>query len=127
DARTTVYAVSKRDQEELVLSAGSAYDIPAAALRLFNVYGPRQSLSNPYTGVAAIFSSRMLSGARPIVFEDGLQTRDFTHVSDVAESFVRTLEAPTARDVAINVGAGHPYTLLELGNLIGKELGRAFD
>ncbi|MGZ3420123.1 MAG: SDR family NAD(P)-dependent oxidoreductase [Polyangiales bacterium] len=126
DAWTTVYAVSKRDQEELVLSVGAAYDLPAVALRLFNVYGPRQSLSNPYTGVAAIFSSRLLNGAAPIVFEDGLQTRDFTHVRDVAEAFVRVLSADAARGVAINVGAGRAVTLLELGELLGRELGVPF-
>jgi dTDP-L-rhamnose 4-epimerase len=126
DAWTTVYAVSKRDQEELVLSAGSAYEIPAAALRLFNVYGPRQALSNPYTGVAAIFSSRMMNGTSPLIFEDGLQTRDFTHVRDVAEAFARVLDADGVRSSVLNVGAGRPFTLLQLGELLGRELGVPF-
>jgi dTDP-L-rhamnose 4-epimerase len=119
---TTVYAVTKRDQEELVLSTAPAYGIRAVALRLFNVYGTRQSLSNPYTGVAAIFSSRLMNGAPPLVFEDGRQTRDFTHVSDVVEAFVRALD----RDVdgqALNVGGGRPRTLLELGALLAREIG----
>jgi dTDP-L-rhamnose 4-epimerase len=126
DARlrtTTVYAVTKRDQEELVLAVGAAYKLPTVALRLFNVYGPRQSLSNPYTGVAAIFSSRMRAGNAPLVFEDGRQTRDFTNVADVAEAFVRALERDGADGQALNVGAGRPHTLLELGALLGRELG----
>lgn len=129
DARlvpTTVYAVTKRDQEELVHCIGRAYGIPTVALRLFNVYGPRQALSNPYTGVAAIFSSRLLTGNQPLVFEDGEQTRDFTHVSDVAEAFVRSLEAPHASGVTMNVGAGRPHTLSRLGDLLAAEIGVAW-
>ena len=120
---TTVYAVTKRDQEELVLTVGAAYGVAAVALRLFNVYGPRQSLSNPYTGVAAIFSSRLLTSAVPVIFEDGLQTRDFTHVHDVAEAFLRALVEPAANGRVLNVGAGRPYTLLELGQLLSREIG----
>ncbi|MCA1663337.1 MAG: NAD-dependent epimerase/dehydratase family protein [Myxococcales bacterium] len=120
---TTVYAVSKRDQEELALAVGAAYRLPVVALRLFNVYGPRQSLSNPYTGVAAIFSSRLLTGHPPIVFEDGRQTRDFTHVSDVAEAFHRVVTQPGADGMALNVGAGRAFTLLELGELLAREIG----
>ncbi len=120
---TTVYAVTKRDQEELVLAVGSAYKLPVAALRLFNVYGPRQALSNPYTGVGAIFSSRLLAGKSPLVFEDGLQTRDFTHVSDVAEAFARVLDDPRADGSAYNVGAGRAYSLLELGELLARHIG----
>jgi dTDP-L-rhamnose 4-epimerase len=126
DARlvaTTVYAVTKRDQEDLVMAASAAYGISAAALRLFNVYGPRQSLSNPYTGIAAIFSSRLLNGNKPLVFEDGRQTRDFTHVSDVAEAFVRVLDGTRADGQVFNVGAARPHTLLELGELLAREIG----
>jgi len=79
----SVYAVSKRDQEELSLVVGRAYGIRTVALRFFNVFGPRQSLSNPYTGVAAIFLGRLLNGSAPVVFEDGLQSRDFVHVADI--------------------------------------------
>ena len=83
---TSVYAISKRDQEEMFLSVGAAYDIPVVALRYFNVYGSRQALSNPYTGVAAIFSARVLNGNAPIVYEDGEQQRDFVHISDIVSS-----------------------------------------
>src|SRR5881409_1873201 len=80
----SVYAITKQDQEQLCLVVGRAYGIPTVALRYFNVYGPRQALSNPYTGVAAIFSGRLLNGQPPVVFEDGRQSRDFVHVRDVA-------------------------------------------
>jgi dTDP-L-rhamnose 4-epimerase len=126
DARlrpSTVYAVTKRDQEELALTVGAAYHLPTVALRLFNVYGPRQSLANPYTGVGAIFSARLLAGRPPLVFEDGQQTRDFTHVSDVAEAFARVVEEPGGDGKALNVGAGHALPLVELGRLIAGELG----
>lgn len=120
---TTVYAITKRDQEEMVHCVGAAYGIATVALRLFNVYGPRQALSNPYTGVAAIFSSRLLTGNQPIVFEDGNQTRDFTHVGDIAEAFVRSLSTPAAAGVTLNVGAGRPHTLSRLGELLAGEIG----
>lgn len=120
---TTVYAITKRDQEEMVHCVGGAYGIATTALRLFNVYGPRQALSNPYTGVAAIFSSRLLNGNQPIVFEDGEQTRDFTHVSDIAEAFFRSLTVNDASGVTLNVGAGRPHTLSSLGELLAKEIG----
>jgi dTDP-L-rhamnose 4-epimerase len=120
---TTVYAVSKRDQEELALCVGAAYRLPVTALRLFNVYGPRQSLSNPYTGVGSIFCSRLLAGREPVVFEDGGQSRDFTHVSDVAEAFARALDSPAADGKVLNVGAGRSLRIDELGQLIARELG----
>ena len=115
---TSVYATTKRDQEELVLNVCGAYDIPAVALRYFNVYGTRQALSNPYTGVAAIFSSRILSGQRPLVFEDGRQSRDFTHVSDVARANLLALEGSGADGSVVNVATGHPTSLLELCDLL---------
>jgi dTDP-L-rhamnose 4-epimerase len=123
---TTVYAITKRDQEEMVHCVGGAYGIPTVALRLFNVYGPRQALSNPYTGVAAIFSSRLLTGNQAHIFEDGEQTRDFTHVSDIAEAFVRSLAAPAADGVTLNVGAGRPHTLSSLGQLLAAQIGVAW-
>lgn len=83
---TSVYATTKKTQEELVLNVARAYGLPAVALRYFNAYGPRQALSNPYTGVAAIFVSRLLSGKAPTLFEDGHQRRDFVHVSDVVQA-----------------------------------------
>ncbi|MFH1125634.1 MAG: SDR family NAD(P)-dependent oxidoreductase [Candidatus Altiarchaeota archaeon] len=83
---TSIYAITKRDQEEMCLAVGNAYGIPTVALRYFNVYGPRQALSNPYTGVAAIFSSRIKNNNPPLIFEDGMQARDFVYVTDVAEA-----------------------------------------
>src|SRR3954451_3353474 len=123
---TSIYAINKRDHEEMCLVTGAAYGIPATALRFFNVYGPGQALSNPYTGVAAIFASRLLNGNAPAVFEDGLQSRDFVHVSDVADAVVAALEPGAGDGAALNVGSGEPVTVLEvastLGRLLGKEL-----
>ena len=89
----SIYAVNKRDHEEMFLSVGRALEIPTVALRLFNAYGSRQALSNPYTGVAAIFISRLLNDQPPLVFEDGEQQRDFVHVQDVADAFATVLES----------------------------------
>jgi dTDP-L-rhamnose 4-epimerase len=107
---TSVYAISKKDQEELTLSVCRAYDIPAVALRYFNIFGSRQSLDNPYTGVCAIFSSRIKNDNPPLIFEDGEQTRDFIHVSDVARANRLAMESD-ASDVAINIGTGSPVTI----------------
>jgi dTDP-L-rhamnose 4-epimerase len=119
----SIYATSKRDQEELVLVFGRSHGIRSVALRLFNVYGPRQSLSNPYTGVAAIFSSRLLSGNRPTVYEDGLQSRDFVHVSDIARAFQLALDSDDVGDVALNVGTGRSTTVLDVARVLAAELG----
>src|SRR3989338_4648823 len=100
---TLVYAVSKRDQEELCLCVGRSYQIPTVALRYFNVYGPRQALSNPYTGVCAIFSSRIKNRHRPILFEDGMQTRDFIHVRDIVRANLFVLREARADDGMFNV------------------------
>jgi dTDP-L-rhamnose 4-epimerase len=108
---TSIYAITKRDHEELCLVTGAAYGIPTVALRFFNVYGPGQSLSNPYTGVAAIFASRLLNGRPPVIFEDGKQSRDFVHVSDIVEGVVRALESDRAVGAAINLGTGRPTTV----------------
>ncbi len=91
---TSVYALSKRDQEELCLLYGRTYNIPVVALRFFNIYGPRQALSNPYTGVAAIFASRLLNYQAPLVFEDGEQRRDFVSVHDIVRANLLALEKP---------------------------------
>ena len=103
---TSVYAVTKQDQEQFVLAVGRSYGIPSVALRYFNVYGTRQALSNPYTGVCAIFSARLLNGNRPLIFEDGEQTRDFVHVSDIVQANLLALETDAADYQAINVGTG---------------------
>jgi dTDP-L-rhamnose 4-epimerase len=123
-APTSVYAVTKRDHEELVLSFGEAYRIPAVALRYFNVYGPRQALGNPYTGVAAIFSCRLLSGNPPLVFEDGLQSRDFVHVRDIARANLLALTSDKASGHAINVGSGQPTSLRRLIEILAEQLGK---
>jgi dTDP-L-rhamnose 4-epimerase len=117
-----VYSINKRDQEELCLSVGRAYDIDTVALRFFSVYGPRQALSNPYTGVAAIFASRLLAGAPPLIFEDGLQTRDFIHVDDVVDACMRSLTQEVA-DVALNIGTGAPVTIAGVASILQKLLG----
>jgi len=119
---TSVYAVTKRSQEETVLVMGSAYGIPCVALRYFNVYGPGQSLSNPYTGVAAIFASRILNGAPPILFEDGAQSRDFVHVSDIVQANLLAMESPDADYQVLNVGTGRRTPLLELVQWLLKQL-----
>lgn len=103
---TSVYAVTKQDQEQFCLAVGRSYKIPTVALRYFNVYGARQALSNPYTGVCAIFSSRLLNGNRPMIFEDGEQTRDFVHVSDIVQANLKAIETDKADYQAVNVGTG---------------------
>jgi len=118
----SVYAVTKRDHEELCLVFGRAYGVRTIALRFFNVYGPRQSLSNPYTGVAAIFCSRLLNRQPPLVFEDGLQSRDFVHVSDVVQAIGLALAAEDVGDVALNVGTGIPTTVLDIAEVLGQKL-----
>ena len=121
---TSVYALSKRDQEDYCLLIGAVYGIPTVALRYFNIYGPRQALSNPYTGVAAIFGSCLLNGDAPIVYEDGYQSRDFVHVNDIVQANMLALEADheTISGEVFNVGTGRPTNLIELFELLGKAL-----
>jgi dTDP-L-rhamnose 4-epimerase len=120
----SVYALSKFDQERLCLMTGRAYAIPTVALRFFNVYGPRQALSNPYTGVLAIFASRYLNDRPPIIFEDGRQRRDFVSVHDVARACRLALEVPDAAGRAINVGSGNSYTVLEIAQRMAAVMGK---
>lgn len=120
---TSVYAVTKRDQEELCLSVGRSYGIPTVALRYFNVYGPRQALSNPYTGVCAIFSARIKNRHRPIVFEDGGQTRDFIEVRDIVQANLLVMTHLKAVDGAFNVGTGHPTSILEIARTLSQLYG----
>ncbi|MBI2174378.1 MAG: NAD-dependent epimerase/dehydratase family protein [Candidatus Omnitrophica bacterium] len=117
---TSVYAVSKRDQEELCLAVGRNYQIPTVALRYFNVYGPRQSLSNPYTGVCAIFSSRIKNHHAPIVFEDGEQSRDFIHVRDIVQANLLVLSKMEADYGAFNVGTGVPVSIGRIAMLLSE-------
>lgn len=121
---TSVYAVTKQDQEQFCLIVGRSYGIPTVALRYFNVYGPRQALSNPYTGVCAIFSARLLNGHAPIIFEDGEQTRDFVHVSDIAKANLLALETDRADYQAINIGTGRATSVKEVSRLLASGLGR---
>jgi dTDP-L-rhamnose 4-epimerase len=120
----SVYALSKFDQERLCLMVGRAYDIPAVALRFFNVYGTRQALSNPYTGVLAIFASRLLNGNRPLIFEDGRQQRDFVSVHDVVEACRLALTCSRAPGHAFNIGSGRPYTVGEIAGRVARVLGK---
>jgi dTDP-L-rhamnose 4-epimerase len=124
---TSVYAITKRDHEELCLVTAAAYAIPAVALRFFNVYGPGQALSNPYTGVAAIFASRLLNGRPPIVFEDGLQSRDFIHVSDIVRGIELALESDAAVGTAVNLGTGRPTTVNDVARTLADGLGADLD
>jgi dTDP-L-rhamnose 4-epimerase len=124
---TSVYGITKRDQEELVLVLGRAYGIETVALRYLNVYGPRQALANPYTGVAAIFAARVLNGRRPLVFEDGRQLRDLVHVSDVVRATIAAMEAPDAPGHAINVATGRRVRIGELAARIAAALGSGLE
>jgi dTDP-L-rhamnose 4-epimerase len=123
-ALSSIYALNKYAQERLCLIAGRAYAIPTVALRFFNVFGPRQALSNPYTGVLAIFGSRLLNGRPPLVFEDGRQQRDFVHVSDVAEACRLALETERGLDQVFNVGSGRQRTILSLAEDLAEVMGR---
>ena len=120
---TSIYAITKRDQEEMCLSIGEAYGIPSVALRFFNIYGPRQSLGNPYTGVAAIFSSRLMNGNAPVVFEDGKQSRDFIHVSDIVRAVRMALESDRGDGMALNVGTGQSTSVVQIAEVLAKRLG----
>ena len=113
-ALPSIYALSKYDQERMCLTVGKAYDIPTVALRFFNVYGTRQSLSNPYTGVLAIFASRLLNNRPPLINEDGRQKRDFVSVKDIALASRLALEIPEAAGNAINIGSGKPVSVIDL-------------
>jgi dTDP-L-rhamnose 4-epimerase len=124
---TSVYAINKRDHEELFLAVGAAYGIPAVALRFFNVYGERQALSNPYTGVAAIFSSRLLNDKPPLVFEDGEQTRDFIDVRDIARCCTLALEQAGADGRTVNVGTGTPTSVVQVAETIARGLGKEIE
>jgi dTDP-L-rhamnose 4-epimerase len=119
---TSIYAINKRDQEEMSLVVGAAYGIPTVALRFFNVYGPGQALSNPYTGVAAIFASRLLNRRPPMIFEDGAQSRDFTHVSDVVRGILLALDSEAAVGQAVNLGTGRPVSVSEVARVISAGL-----
>jgi len=119
---TSIYALSKKDQEEMTLLFGRTYGIPAVALRYFNIYGTRQSLSNPYTGVAAIFASRLMNGKPPVIFEDGQQMRDFVSVRDIVQANLLAMDSDRANGMALNVGSGNPVTIRELADELSRAL-----
>lgn len=119
---TSIYAITKKTQEELALCFGAAYDIPTLALRFFNVFGSRQALSNPYTGAAAIFMSRLKNGRAPLIFEDGRQSRDFIHVSDIVDGIVRSLDAGPGVRGALNLCTGNPVTIEDVGVALAAKL-----
>jgi len=120
----SVYALSKYDQERMCMIAGQAYGLDTVALRFFNVYGPNQALSNPYTGVLAIFASRLLNGNPPLIFEDGNQLRDFVSVHDVARACRLALEVPDAGGHVFNIGSGVQYRVSEVAERMAKVLGK---
>ncbi len=121
---SSVYALSKYDQERLCLMIGRAYNIPTVALRFFNVYGTRQALSNPYTGVLAIFAARLLNNNAPMIFEDGFQKRDFVSVLDIARASRLALQTPDADFEVFNIGSGNSYTIREIAERMAKVMGK---
>ena len=120
---TSIYAITKRDHEEMFLSYGRAYGVPTTALRYFNIYGSRQALSNPYTGVLAIFGGRILSGNRPVIYEDGNQTRDFVHVNDIVQANLLALDQDAANYEVFNVGTGRASSVLQICQYFQDKLG----
>lgn len=119
----SIYALTKYVQERAVLIFGEAYGVDAVALRLFNVFGPGQALSNPYTGVLANFASRLINGQKPMIFEDGQQKRDFVHVRDVARAFRLALEQKSAAGHVINVGSGNAYAIADVATMLANAMG----
>jgi dTDP-L-rhamnose 4-epimerase len=121
----SIYALNKYVQERTTLILSKPYGMEGVCLRLFNVYGPGQALSNPYTGVLAIFASRLLNGQKPMIFEDGEQRRDFVHVGDVARAFADALELPQASGGTFNIGSGQDRSVTEVAQELAKAMGRS--
>ncbi len=122
---SSIYALNKFDQERQCLLFGSAYDVPTVALRFFNAYGPDQALSNPYTGVLAIFAGRLLNDRSPLIYEDGVQRRDFVSVHDVARACALALERSEGDGRVLNVGSGQSVTVQEVAQRLAAVCGRA--
>ncbi len=120
---TSYYALSKKNQEEMALLFGRTYQVPVVELRYFNIYGTRQALSNPYTGVAAIFASRLLNGNTPLVFEDGAQRRDFVSVYDVVQANLLAMRRTEADGMALNIGSGQPISIRDIAQVLAQALG----
>jgi dTDP-L-rhamnose 4-epimerase len=121
---SSLYALGKFDQEQMCLLFGASYDIPTVALRFFNVYGPHQALSNPYTGVLSIFAARLMNDRPPLIFEDGEQRRDFVHVSDIAEACRLALTTRDADGLAVNVGSGRDVSVSAVAELLARAIGK---
>jgi len=119
-----VYAISKFVQEQLALTVGAAYGVPTIALRFFNVFGTRQALSNPYTGVLAIFASRLLNDQPPLIYEDGEQLRDFVSVHDVVQALEQSIDAPSDVSGIFNIGSGVAWTIKQVAETLADTLGR---
>lgn len=124
---TSPYAIGKQAAEQLVLVAGEAHGMECVALRYLNVYGPRQALGNPYTGVAALFCTRLLSGRRPLVFEDGEQRRDLVHVDDVVRANLLAMDSTTAIGRALNIGTGESITVRSLAQTLAAAIAPAIE
>jgi dTDP-L-rhamnose 4-epimerase len=122
---SSIYALGKKTQEEMVLLFGRTYNLATVALRYFNIYGPHQALSNPYTGVMAIFASRLMNGNAPVIFEDGLQQRDFVNVADVVQANLLAMESPAANGMALNIGSGRAVTIREVAQQLMTVLGKS--
>ena len=121
---SSIYAITKKSQQDMVLLNASLYNFPTVVLRGFNVYGPRQSLSNPYTGVSAIFISRLKNNREAICYEDGSQSRDFVSVHDVVRAFILALEKDSANGQVINIGSGKPTSIKDIAMIIAKTLSK---
>ena len=124
---SSIYALGKSDQEQMALMVGRTYGFEAVALRFFNVFGPRQALSNPYTGVLAIFAARLLNDKPPMVFEDGLQRRDFVSVHDVARAVRLALKSPGAAGRVLNIGSGRSYMVRDVAARMAQALGKSIE
>lgn len=122
DFPNSVYGLSKKVQQDLTLLVGKIYKIPTVVLKGFNVYGPRQSLSNPYTGVTAIFISRLKNKQPLVIYEDGQQTRDFVSVHDMVEAFILAMEKDHANNEVFNIGSGRGTTILEIARTLSNLL-----
>ena len=113
-----IYSLTKNVQESMLMQIGKLYSLPVTSLRCFNVYGPRQSLSNPYTGVSAIFISRLKNNNPPVVYEDGLQSRDFVSVHDVVDALIASMESAKANYEICNIGSGTPTPIRTIAEKI---------
>jgi dTDP-L-rhamnose 4-epimerase len=118
----SIYAITKRDQEETCLCIGQAYGIPTTAFRFFNVYGSGQALGNPYTGIITIFAAKIRNGEAPLIYEDGLESRDFVHVSDVVQALTLAMRNPNADYQVMNVGSGEALTVLDMARVMIREM-----